>query len=414
MRRNKLFKILISAAIAFSLWLYVITVVSPGSEQTYYNIPITLQNENLLAERKLIITEFDDSLTLTLGGNRTDLNTMNENNINILANVSGIMAPGIHKISYDINYPGNIPDNAITTHSKSLDMLTVKVENLVSKDVPIEYSASGSLPENYHPQNPVYSVDGVAVDKIQVTGPESMVNKIAYAVVYVDLENRTESISADMEYTLCDEGRQRVETDPSLVKTNAQTIRMDMKIHRYVELPLAVELISGGGATEKNCTVQISPIDKLNVSGEDKVLKNMKSIVIGSVNLAELMEDTTLTLPLTMPEGVVNRTEGYEEVEVKLTLKDLQTKTLQVNQFRITNKPQNMTYDGIPTALQVKVRGSAEQIAKLKPSDVTIVVDLKNAQAGANPIQVKLEFADGFKDVGVLSNHEIVVTMKAQ
>ena len=243
MRRNKLFKILLSAVLSFSLWLYVIMVVSPGSEQTYYDIPVIFQNENVLAERGLIVTEYDSKVTLTLGGNRTDLNTMNENNINILANVSGILAPGVHKINYDINYPGNIADNAITTHSKSLDMLTVKVENLTTKNVPVEYSGSGKLPENYHPQAPVYSVDGLAVDSIQISGPESMVNKIAYAVVPVVLEDKTESISADMEYILCDEGRQRVDVDPELITTNAQTIRMDMKIHRYVELPLAVELI---------------------------------------------------------------------------------------------------------------------------------------------------------------------------
>lgn len=414
MQRNKLLKILLSAVIAFGLWLYVITVVSPGSKETYYDIPVTFQNENVLAERDLIITDCDDTVTLELEGNRTDLNILNESNINILANISGIMAPGVHKVSYDVNFPGNIASNAIITNSKIPDMLTVKVENLVTKKVAVEYAATGTLPENYHPEAPVYSSDGQPITEIEVSGPESMISRIEYAMIYVDFENRTESIGADLEYTLCDGSRQRVETDPELVSTNVQLIRMDMKIHHYMELPLAVELLSGGGATEKNCTVTITPIDKLTVSGEDKVMKNLDAIVIGSVDLAQLLEDTTMTLPLTMPEGVTNRTESPQEVTVELTLKDLQVKTLQVNRFRVINNPQNMVYEGVPKSLTVEVRGPSALIAKIQPSDVTVLVDLKNAQAGVNPIQVDLAFSDAFKSVGALDKHEIIVTLKAQ
>ena len=38
--RNKILSGLLSLVIAFGLWLYVITYVSPGSEETYYNIPV--------------------------------------------------------------------------------------------------------------------------------------------------------------------------------------------------------------------------------------------------------------------------------------------------------------------------------------------------------------------------------------
>ena len=414
MRRNNLLKILLSAVLAFALWLYVITVVSPGSEKTYYNIPVTFQNENVLAERSLIITEYNESVTLTLEGNRTDLNTMNESNINILANVSDIMAPGIHKISYDINFPGNIADNAVTTTTKSIDMVTVKVENLVTKSVNIEYAANNNLPENYHPQDPVYTVDGEAVTQIQVSGPESAVNKIEYAMIYVDFAGRTESIDAEMEYTLCDTNRQRVDVDPDLISTNVPAVRMDMKIHQYKEVPLKMEVKAGGGATEENCTITITPLEKLTISGEAKILKDLDAIVVGTVDLAQQREDTTLTLPLTMPEGVVNRTGTTAEVQVEVKLSGLKTKILQVSQFRITNKPQGLGYEGLPTSVSVEVRGPAELIDKIQPSDITIIVDLKDMQAGVNPVQAAFEYGKDFTAVGVLSDHELMLTLKAQ
>ena len=81
MMKNKILTILLSLAIAFGLWIYVITVEQPESETTYYNIPVVLQNESILTERGLMITSERPSVTLHLSSTRTNLNQLNENNI---------------------------------------------------------------------------------------------------------------------------------------------------------------------------------------------------------------------------------------------------------------------------------------------------------------------------------------------
>ena len=48
--KNKVLTALFSLAVAFGLWLYVITVVSPGSEATFYNIPVVFQGEGELTK----------------------------------------------------------------------------------------------------------------------------------------------------------------------------------------------------------------------------------------------------------------------------------------------------------------------------------------------------------------------------
>ena len=47
MMKNKLLTILLSVAIAVGMWVYVITVEQPESEETYYDIPVILQNVEL-------------------------------------------------------------------------------------------------------------------------------------------------------------------------------------------------------------------------------------------------------------------------------------------------------------------------------------------------------------------------------
>ncbi len=82
--KNRFGSILLSIVIAFGLWLYVITYVSPNSEETYYNIPVVLEGESVLNERGLMCTSTSSStVSLQLAGARSDLIKVNQNNITV-------------------------------------------------------------------------------------------------------------------------------------------------------------------------------------------------------------------------------------------------------------------------------------------------------------------------------------------
>ena len=85
MQKNKIVSMLLSLAIAMGLWLYVITTVSPGWEETIYDIPVVFEGETVLNnERNLMITS-DRTVTVNLkvSGNRSDLVKLNKSNITI-------------------------------------------------------------------------------------------------------------------------------------------------------------------------------------------------------------------------------------------------------------------------------------------------------------------------------------------
>ena len=56
--KSKFMTLLLSVAIAFGLWIYVITVEQPESQKTYYDIPVVLQNESILAEPYVITDKY--------------------------------------------------------------------------------------------------------------------------------------------------------------------------------------------------------------------------------------------------------------------------------------------------------------------------------------------------------------------
>ena len=87
--KSNFVRLALAVLISFALWLYVISVVSPESEETFYDIPVSYQND-ILEERGLMIVSETPTVTLKLKGNRSDLNELNANNITILVDLAAI------------------------------------------------------------------------------------------------------------------------------------------------------------------------------------------------------------------------------------------------------------------------------------------------------------------------------------
>ena len=282
--KDKLVSFALSVLIAFGLWMYVITEVSPNSEQTYLDIPVKIEGETLLRERNLIITAMSSTVVdLTLSGNRTDLNELNSSNITLKADMTKIYDPGVHKIDYDISYPGNVAGNAFNRENQNPDSITVTVERLIrNKEIPVNIIYQGKAAEGY-----VVRRGDVVLDNthILVTGPQSVVDQITQAVITVDLEGQTESISQNYRVTLCNSDGEGV--DSELITVNIEEVHMDLTIHRKKQVELVVTVVPGGGATENDVELELS-IDSIQISGSDSALEQVgDTINLGTIDLAD-------------------------------------------------------------------------------------------------------------------------------
>ncbi len=402
--KNKILAALLSVAVAFGLWLYVITVVNPESEKTYYEIPVVLQNKEILAERGLMVVSDTPTVTLVLKGNRTTLNDLNEANINVITNVANIESPGTHRLTYDIAYPGNVSGNEISVQSSSTDSITLEVENKISKIIPVVIEdGDTSVPQGF-----IASAPQLDKTSIEISGPEPVMNKITQAVIRVDLSNQTKSLIGEYQYELCDDAGQPV--DAAKVSTNTEKINLLIKIERLKNIALNLEVIYGGGATESNTIVNVSQTT-LQVSGSDALLEKMDSLELGVVNLAEIAEDTVLTFPIVLPEGITNQT-GVEEVTVEVKFNKLVKKEFKVSAITPVNVPAGMSVQLVTKSLRVTMRGPEKLIKQLKEADITVTVDFSQAQAGAvNEINGTVTVGSAFVGVGAVGVYPITATV---
>lgn len=408
--KNKFASVLLSVAIAFGLWLYVITAVSPGSKETYYNIPVVLEGESILADKGLMVTaRSSETVNLELSGNRTDLSKVDSKNITVKVDISKISEPGTQiGLSYTYAFPGNVPSNAFVVESKNPDRLYFNVERREMREVPVEVRWIGSAAEGFMTDRENRVLDYPAVN---ISGPQSVVEQITKAVIEVDLTDRRESVGESFQYTLCNENDEPV--NAQLITTNVEQIRLDVAIRRVKDLSLSYVLVEGGGARKNNVEVSLN-LETIRVSGSEAALDVLgDTLIIGTINLAEITKNTTMTFPITLPEGVKNLT-GVTEVEAEIKLNGLASKEFTVQNIVIANVPEGMQVDLITEKLNVIVRGPAAQIAKLTADEIAITVDFAAAEIGTSTFRAAVSFPDEYEGVGALRVDSVSAAVTAE
>lgn len=413
--KSKIVTLLLALLFSCGLWLFVVTVEQPESENTYYDIPVIYQNdgEALLKERGLMIVSERPTVTLKLKSTRTNLRNLNESNINILVNLANITTAKEHKLNYTISYPGNVPSGEVSVVSASMEQISIKVEKRVTRPIPVEVEYLNSVPD---PETMIALTEEIELDYafIDVTGPESILgskpeeNKIAKAAIQVDLEGQSQTIAGEYPYTLCD--ADGVPIDSSLLTTNVEAVNLVLKIQRVKEIELRVKVTPGGGATEATSTIKIDP-GKIRVSGPEALLEDLEYLELGTIDLGTMTKAETVEFDIVLPEGVTNET-GVTKAKVDVTFPNLRTRKISVTDIKIENLPEGLEAELITESMELTLRGLAEQVDALKASDLTVTVDLADAQPGTFTKGVSITVDSKYPDVGTMGTYSVSVTVK--
>ena len=407
MKRNKIPRILLAMLISVFLWLYVVTVVDPNDTKVVYSVPVTYENMTSLTDNNLVMTSGQNAtVTLKFYGRRSDLNNLTSESLTVTADVSRIKSEGEQNLSYTVTLPDSVSDNNVQLTERTPSRLTVNVERAVEKQVDVEVDISNEVADGY-----VADLEAMKIspETITVFGPEAEVSKIDSARVSLDIGGVTETVDNSFPYQLVDSDGNAVDT--TNFRCSADAVDVMLTVEKYKEIPLTLELKAGGGAKEKNVTVTLSPA-YITISGPGAIVDAMDSVSIGTLDLASMTEMTeTKTYDITLPDNVTN-VSGQNQVTARIVLNGLSTKTLEVENFSVSHKPDGLNVAIVTTTLEITIRGPSDEIEAISAKDLTVQGDLSDfSQAGTYKIPVTVTSKD-FPGVGMIGSASITVTLQ--
>ena len=174
---------IISLLSAMVLWMYVMAIVDPEETKLFENIPVTITNKNELNERDLVIyPEQDLTTNIYVTGKLSNLKKVTKD-INVYGQINNplegnneiyLKVSTSQRVNYDFKNP----------------VMIVTLEKIISEDKSIKVDITGSGKNN---------VDNIMlqdnIDKVSISGPRSLVNKVKRVVGTVKVSGESNNFS---------------------------------------------------------------------------------------------------------------------------------------------------------------------------------------------------------------------------
>ncbi len=373
-KNRKIFNSILAVVLAVALWLYVINVENPTSSATIRDIPVTVVGEDTLDQRGLMVTgQSRDSVNLKLSGRKKSLMKLSRNNITLKLDVSAITAQGEHTLSCDPSYANNVAADSISVADLEDLQVTVTVEKEESKEIPVRGEFIGTEAE--------HCLAGTVTTNpatIQIKGPADTLDRISYALASVGGKSISDTLTETVGVVFM--GPENAPADRRSVTASTETVEVTVPVRRVESLPLTVELTEGGGLTQDDIQVSISPKSITVVSGEQED-SLPASISLGEIDLRSVLTDASYSIPIRLPEGVTPWGKQSRYATVTLSLKDRTAKQLFVEEVSYQNVPEGYRVEPVTQGMFVWVRGSSKLVNELEGNQIKVTVDLSKAAA---------------------------------
>ena len=404
---SRLFWAIVSLLASLATWVYVTSADASDFRQTFRNVRVELVGEDTLrSSRNLVVTDLDvGSVTVVISGPRRIVNPMDSDDLVAQVDVSKLTTAAYTSLKYDIVYPSGVSERELTVERKSPEYVNFNVSLLTSKEVPVRGGFEGKPDDGYTAESPVFEPS-----TIMVTGPEAYLKDVDRAWVTFGKDMVVSSTySTDVGFTLQNASGEACSTE--YLTCSQDTVKATLPIRAIKNVPLTVNLIYGSGANETNTIVSVTPT-YLTLTGDSAILSGMNQIVLGTVDLTDF--STTFTEEYSIPlDNTLKNLTGLSTAEVTIEVVGLETRNYAVTNINFTTPPEGSEVEVITESLEVRIRGTAEQLSQIHAENITAVADLTDYRdsLGAYMTPVKIR-VDGFTDVGAVGDYTISVEIR--
>lgn len=402
---SRIFYIIFSILASVTIWLYVAYVENPDVSINIKGIKVEYINKDFMTDRQLVITDINaDTVTLRFLGKRNTVSQLTNKNMSVNVDLSEVKTTGVFMLPYNVVYPIDVNPASLTITSRSYDYITVTVDKLEKKDVPVRGTYDGSVASGYQAE-PI-EINPAA---ITVSGPQEVLDNISYAWVIVQRDNISKTYEDSLPFTLMDVNGHEVVSDQLTFSQN--TIRVVIPVVMIKDVSLTVNLTPGAGADSTNAISVISP-SSISVSGDAETLNNLNQIVLGTIDLSQFLNATTVTLPIVLPNNTSNLT-GLTEATVTVNITGLESVHLSADNIQVTNVTPGYTATIVTKSLDIILRGKTEDLSKVAPSNIRIVADLTElgATTGTYTVLAKVYVDGDIVAVGPIGDYKVTVTL---
>ena len=380
--------------IAFVIWLYVMQTDNPEHQETFYSIDVVLTNTAILegSSGLSVYSGYGNVVDVTVIGQRSIVSKLTADDIRVTADVSDIKEAGSFAVPLTVNLPSGISlvstsQNTVQIYCDEKASKVIGVRARISQFTMASHLEMGELEPEY--------------ETVVVTGPKETLDEIDYAQITLELGSVSASMTATGKLYLIDKTGARME-NPYL-KLSRSEVTVQIPVYTYKTLPLTAAY-KYGYFNSDNVRVTIVPAT-LRVRGDPAVIDRLSELVVTTIDEKKISGEITQLVPLYLDDGIY-AADGTENVTLTVTPIGTATSIFTITDIDVTGAV-DISYQILDTSLSVTVRGTLEQLSRLRATDFSAVIDLSGYSADSTgvtrePAVIRIDsvYADGVYEIG--------------
>jgi len=398
MFRSKNVTKILSILIAIVFWAYVMAIENPTMNQWITNVPVVIQNVSSLTQNGLALIEGENkTVEVNVRGTRTEI-AKYKDQITAYANVFGYGA-GEYNIAVGVSPLGGLIIGQIRPAQ-----IHVKIENIVSVHMPVEISYSGELAPNTEPGSLT-----IQPEQIEVKGPQSYVEAVAYVGVELPLEQiNRDGLALKLEVFAFDANGEKVDN----VILSSNTVSISATLYDIKTVPLNVEI--RGEVSEKYEVTSLEVPDSITIRGSRSSLLGISAVEAEPIDISGVEITSELPVKLILPAGVEPANNSYN-IKVYITLKGIVRSSFEYNsqEILITGPEEGLSYYINTPSVVINMAGGEEALGSAVKGDFELSVDVSGLRQGVHLVAVIVTHNKELRSLEA-EPHEVHITINEE
>ncbi len=363
-----IFSFLLAAILALAVWVNAVSTEDPNETRTL-SAPLMVEVVGL--QQGLVAQGYETTtVQVTIRAPRSIWDQLVPENIHARLDLTG-------KTEGEYSVPVSIQTDIspVLVEKVDPDTLRILIDRLATRSMAVHVQLAGNLAPGFQAGTPTLSPETVIV-----SGPESLVDRIAEIVATVDVEGMRSATDQSVALVPLDpEGNvvTGVSIDPAAVSISVPVQQLGGYRDLVVKVPLLGVVKSGYRLTGLTINPQVVTL----YSDDPEVIRALPGYVeTQPLDISGASADITRSLSLVLPAGV--QVVGDPKIIVQVSISAIEDSITISRPIRFQGLEPGLSVTLSPAFVDVILSGPAPIIWSLKPADIDVFLDLKGKGPG--------------------------------
>lgn len=405
---NKFTLKVLSLIIAILIWLLVRNVDDPIVVRTFYEIPVSIENASYLAENLEIplLVDGKDTVKVRVKGARSVVSKLKKEDIKAVADMTQIISKDTTPIMVPVEVTGTgISDSDFIVRPRNIQ---VDIEKQKSVEKTIAVSTGDTQPDKD------YEIGNLKAnpEKVTISGPETIINKIDKVVALIDVTGRKESnIEIKSQLKIYDKNLDELSPKQleylNIKEISDNTIRIQAQFWKVKQnVKIKAEYSGEPKRGYEVDSINLVP-DTISVAGTDEALKKLEQegntleIPGKYIDVTDKAGDFEQNIDLSelLPEDLklVRDLNSSVIATVKILPYNSRDYEVSVTQIEADNKAEDLDLVFQDEQITIRAKAKEQDLDSLSAANIQVQIDLSGYGEGEYEVPVTVTLPGGYE-----------------